>query len=338
MNEVHEMKTLTLAGEEFNSFQDQQAREDLLKKLPKPEIKAKVGQYLRVLSVDEDGKITGIEPVDISFDSDGDVDLTGYATEQWVKDGYQPKGNYLTEHQSLEGYAKTEDVPKKPEDIGALPDTYTPPNQTAEQVGADPKGTAVAAVSQHNTADDSHNDIRLELKALSDRLNAFFDSDDQTLDELSEIVTYITSNKSLIDAITTSKVNVTDIINNLTTNVSNKPLSAAQGVVLKGLIDTLSGNLANYQPKGDYLEESALPTAIDTALAQAKASGEFDGAPGAKGDKGEQGPQGIQGPAYTLTETDKNTIAAAVKASLVTENWTFTLEDGSPVTKAVYVG
>ena len=166
------------------------------------------------------------------------------------------------------------------QEVGALPNTYTPPNQTAEQVGADPKGTATSAVSQHNTADDSHNDIRMELKAINDRLTAFFDSDDQTLDELSEIVAYITSNKSLIDAITTSKVNVTDIVNNLITNVSNKPLSAAQGVVLKGLLDELSGNLANYQPKGDYLASSELPAAINTALAQAKASGEFNGQPG----------------------------------------------------------
>lgn len=185
-------------------------------------------------------------------DSGGNVDLTGYATEQWVQNQ-----KYLTE--VPEGYAKTTDIPTKPEDIGALPDTYTPPNQTAEQVGADLKGTAASAVSQHNTADDSHNDIRLELKAINDRLTAFFDSDNQTLDELSEIVSYITSNKSLIDAITTSKVSVADIINNLTTNVGNKPLSAAQGVVLKGLIDTLSGNLANYQPKGDYALRSEIP-------------------------------------------------------------------------------
>lgn len=289
-------------------------------------------------------------------DSGSNVDLTGYATEQFVRDGYQPKGNYLTE--VPEGYAKTEDIPTKPEDIGALPDTYTPPNQTAEQVGADPKGTAATAVSQHNTADDSHNDIRLELKAINDRLTAFFDSDDQTLDELSEIVAYITSNKTLIESITTSKVSVSDIIDNLTTNVTNKPLSAAQGVVLKSLIDTLSGSLANYQPKGDYalrseiptvptkvsaftndagyltehqdisgkLDSSALPMAINTALAQAKDSGDFDGAngkdgtsvahswngttlnvtsasgsssadlKGAKGDKGDKGDTGEQGP------------------------------------------
>lgn len=213
---------------------------------------------------------------------------SGYATEKWVREGYQPKGNYLTE--VPEGYAKTTDIPTKPGDIGAqpagnyalkseipsvpvqsvngktgavklsasdvgarpsdwtptaqevgaLPSTYTPPNQTAEQVGADPKGTAATAVSQHNTAGDAHGDIRLALQAINDRLTAFFDSDDQTLDELSEIVAYITSNKSLIDAITTSKVSVLDIVNNLTTNVANKPLSAAQGVALKALIDAIT--------------------------------------------------------------------------------------------------
>lgn len=50
------------------------------------------------------------------------------------------------------------------------------------------------------------------------------------------------------------------------------------------------------------LSTSALSDAIDTALAEAKASGEFDGedgapgAPGAKGDKGDKGDTGEQGP------------------------------------------
>lgn len=62
------------------------------------------------------------------------------------------------------------------------------------------------------------------------------------------------------------------------------------------------------------------------------------GIQGEQGPKGDTGAQGPAGPAYTLNDTDKNTIAAAVKASLNTETWTFTLEDGSTVTKAVYVG
>lgn len=123
---------------------------------------------------------------------------------------------------------------------------YIPQELTKEQqaqaranIGADASGAAASAVSEHNTSDKAHNDIRIELKAVADRIAAVLDSDDTTLDELSEIVAYIKANKTLIDSITTSKVNVTDIINNLTSNVTNKPLSAAQGVALKALIDAI---------------------------------------------------------------------------------------------------
>lgn len=102
---------------------------------------------------------------------------------------------------------------------------------------------AKSKVSSHNTATDSHNDIRLLIQNLVNTVTALLDSDDETLDQTSEIVAYVKSNKSLIDAITTSKVSVTDIIDNLTTNVANKPLSASQGVALKGLIDALQTEL-----------------------------------------------------------------------------------------------
>lgn len=94
-----------------------------------------------------------------------------------------------------------------------------------------------AKVFSHNTSPDAHSDIRLLLQEFSNRLNALADSDDTTLDQMSEVVAFIKNNKNLIDAITTSKVSITDIVDNLTTNVSNKPLSAAQGIVLKTLID-----------------------------------------------------------------------------------------------------
>ena len=68
---------------------------------------------------------------------------------------------------------------------------------------------------------------------------------------------------------------------------------------------------AGFQPKGDYLASTALPTAINTALAQAKASGEF------KGDKGDKGDTG---PAYTLTSADKTAIVNAVIAALPVYN------------------
>lgn len=92
-------------------------------------------------------------------------------------------------------------------------------------------------ISTHNTSTSAHNDIRTLITDLTGRLNALADSDDTTLDQLSEIVSYIKSNRTLIEEITTNKVNVSDIVNNLTTNVTNKPLSAAQGVTIKSLID-----------------------------------------------------------------------------------------------------
>lgn len=62
-----------------------------------------------------------------------------------------------------------------------------------------------------------------------------------------------------------------------------------------GAIAGLADALAGKQPKGDYLTADKLQSATDAALAQAKASGVFDGAPGAKGDPGEKGDPGAKG-------------------------------------------
>lgn len=117
----------------------------------------------------------------------------------------------------------------------------TKPSYTAAEVGADPDGTAEALLSIHNVSDNAHNDIRMLVEEHRKEVNALLAVDDSTLDELSEIVAYIKNNKSLIESITDSKVSKTDIVNNLTTNVTNKPLSAAQGVAIKSLIDAKVG-------------------------------------------------------------------------------------------------
>ena len=137
--------------------------------------------------------------------------------------------------QSVNG--KTGAVVLDADSVGARPSTWTP---TYSDVGAEKSGTAGTAVSTHNTKTDSHNDIRLLITALTNRLDALANSDDETLDQMAEVVAYIKSNRDLIDQITTGKVSVTDIVNNLTTNVANKPLSAAQGVALKALIDAIT--------------------------------------------------------------------------------------------------
>lgn len=140
-------------------------------------------------------------------------------------EGKQPAGAYLTE----ETDPTVPDWAKAPEK----------PGYTAKEVGADPAGTAASRVAAHNTGADAHSDIRLLIQGLTDRLNALADSDDTTLDQLSEVVSYIKSNRELISSITTDKVSVTDIVNDLVTNVATKPLSAAQGVALKALIDSI---------------------------------------------------------------------------------------------------
>ena len=132
--------------------------------------------------------------------------LTSVPSEYVTETELNAKG-FLTEHQDLSAYAKTNDVNTN--------------------------------ISAHNTNKTSHNDIRLLIQELTTRLNTVANSDDVDLDQLSEIVAYIKNNKDLIDGITTSKVNVSDIINNLTTSAANKPLSAAQGVALKALIDAI---------------------------------------------------------------------------------------------------
>lgn len=141
--------------------------------------------------------------------------------------------------------------PRKPtytaSEVGARPDTWTP---SASDVGADAAGTASGAVAAHNVSGAAHADLRALIEGLTSRLNALADSDDTTLDQLSEIVAYIKSNKALIDAVTTGKVSVSDIVDNLSTNASGKVLSAAQGVALKAMIDgiVIPTALPNPQP------------------------------------------------------------------------------------------
>lgn len=92
------------------------------------------------------------------------------------------------------------------------------------------------------------------------------------------------------------------------------------------------------QPKGDYITQDGLQSATNAALAQAKASGEFDGAPGAEGPQGpkgdpgatgatgpqgERGPKGEtgpQGPAGAGLNVTGATVGQTVKISAVDEN------------------
>lgn len=207
----------------------------------------------------------------------------GKTAYEYAKEGgFEGSEEDFAEQISREIPTKLSQLENDLEGIGAEKDPTVPawakqaskPSYSASEVGADPSGTAAGEVSEHNSSGSAHSDLRNLITGLTNRINAIANSTDTDLDQLAEIVAYIKSNKSLIDSITTSKVSVTDIINNLTSNVTNKPLSAAQGVVLKGLIDGLSSS---------KLDASKLAESITAALAEAKASGEFEGAAGERG-------------------------------------------------------
>lgn len=129
-------------------------------------------------------------------------------------------------------------------EIGKVKDgTYTAKKAQQDEDGNAIKSTYVKKsqiVDSHESTSTTEPLSANQGKVLYDLIAAIqtlLASDDATLDELQEIVTYIKNNKSLIDAVTLNKVNVSDIVDNLTSNVSSMPLSAAQGYTLKGLID-----------------------------------------------------------------------------------------------------
>lgn len=170
-----------------------------------------------------------------------------------VLQGLEPDEQLMQKYPDIiEQILKYMETPVSSEEIGKAVEEYLKGNPVGWAIINDDEVSAGSAwssqkvstqidekVSAHNTDPTAHTDVRELISGLTNRLNALADSDDTTLDQLSEIVAYIKSNKSLIDAITTSKVSVSDIVDDLVTNSSNKPLSAAQGVKLKALIDAI---------------------------------------------------------------------------------------------------
>lgn len=70
------------------------------------------------------------------------------------------------------------------------------------------------------------------------------------------------------------KVNVSDIVNGLTTNATNKPLSAAQGVVLKNLLDGNTGDISTLKSTVAAIVQAYEETADVVASITPSISGE----------------------------------------------------------------
>lgn len=101
-------------------------------------------------------------------------------------------------------------------------------------------------MAAHNTATGTHNDIRALISDLNTKVTNFLDVDEETTDQLSEVLEMIEANEGTIESLTTSKVSVSDIANNLTTNSAGRVLSAAQGVYIQSLINGVDNELETH--------------------------------------------------------------------------------------------
>lgn len=169
-------------------------------------------------------------------------DITATATEINVLDGITAT---TTELNYVDGV--TSNIQDQLDDKAPLasPELTGTPKAPTATAGTNTTQIATTAfvqteTSTHNSSNTAHIDIRDLITVLTTRLNTLANSDDTTLDQLSEIVAYIKSNRTLIENVTTNKVNVSDIIDNLTSTAINKPLSAKQGKVLNDLITALT--------------------------------------------------------------------------------------------------
>ena len=69
-------------------------------------------------------------------------------------------------------------------------------------------------ISEHNESTTTHPDIRSLISSLTNKLNTFLDTDDESLDQISELITFIQNNRTLIEGITTSKIDKNQGIEN----------------------------------------------------------------------------------------------------------------------------
>lgn len=168
-------------------------------------------------------------------------------TEQKFWRGTKAEFDAIAKKDDSVFYIVTDETPIDANNLGDMKASiYDPLNKATdifayvdEKVGGIPTPDVSAQIGEHNTDPEAHGGITGALAELTERFNALANSDDETLDQLAEIVEYIKSNKTLVDAITTSKVSISDIVNNLTSDDVDKPLSAAQGKVLKELIENI---------------------------------------------------------------------------------------------------
>lgn len=163
----------------------------------------------------------------------------------------------------------------------------TKPAYTASEVGALPADTKIPA----NTSDLTNNSGFIT-RLVSDLANYYTKSETYTQAEVKALVSSIPKFAiSVVDALPSTNISETTVYLLKAGNTSGDLYT--EYIFTDGAWEILGSqrvDLTGYATEtwvntklADYLPESDLQTAVDAALAQAKASGEFDGADGADG-------------------------------------------------------
>ena len=109
------------------------------------------------------------------------------------------------------------------------------------------------SISEHNESTTAHPDIRSLISSLTNKLDTFLDTDDESLDQISELITFIQNNRTLIEGITTSKVDKNQGIE----NASKGLIVGEDGYITLG---DISEGSASYYPVEITLVDSTYQT------------------------------------------------------------------------------
>ena len=102
----------------------------------------------------------------------------------------------------------------------------------------------------------SHSSVHVQLPVLVS-VNLIFI---QSIDRLAEVFAFLTGHDDdeTLDAILATKVSIADLVDNLTSELSNRALTAKQGYVLKGLIDALTTTVGTKANSSDVYGKSSV--------------------------------------------------------------------------------
>ena len=248
---------------------------------------------------------------------------------------------------ALQSYTETDPT------VPAWAKAASKPSYTASEVGADASGTASAAVSTHNTSTTAHADIRAEISNLSSEVanipsDVYIGSGIPTngekiqIDPEGEGSTFTipdvlqTTGTSTVD--TMSQKAITDALSNATVSdeqiasaveeyIAENPISGSNGEDGRGIVSITrtSGTGAAGTTDTHTITYTDNTTSTFTV---------YNGTNGTNGTNGKSAYSYAQDGGYAGTEAAFTTALSNV-ANQTTETWTFTLEDGSTVSKTV---